>query len=101
MNFDLRFPYTSEKIFILTYQNEHDDGNSSKVQDYSPGKVPWGPDRELPGCSWDPKGMLALLDLEEDEVLLGGDQLHHVDYGGGGEAPPLRLLISRTTRLPN
>ena len=40
MNFDLRFPYTSEKIFILTYQNEHDDGNSSKVQDYSPGKVP-------------------------------------------------------------
>ena len=40
MNFDLRFPYTSEKIFILTYQNEHDDVNSSKVQDYSPGKVP-------------------------------------------------------------
>ena len=101
MNSDFEFPYTFEKIFFLTNQNEHDDVNSSKVQDYSPGKVPWGPDRELPGCSWDPKRMLALLDLEEDEVLLGGDQLHHVVYGGGGEAPPLRLLISRTTRLPN
>ena len=37
--------------------------------------------------------MLALLDLEEDEVVLGGDQLHHVEAGPGGEAPPLRLLI--------
>ena len=101
MNSDFESPYALKKIFFLTNQNEHDDVNSSKVQDYSPGKVPWGPDRELPGCSWDPKRMLALLDLEEDEVLLGGDQLHHVDYGGGGEAPPLRLLISRTTRLPN
>ena len=30
--------------------------------------------------------MLALLDLEQDEVLLGGDQLHHPD---GKKAPPL------------
>ena len=40
MNSDFEFPYTFEKIFFLTNQNEHDDVNSSKVQDYSPGKVP-------------------------------------------------------------
>ena len=45
--------------------------------------------------------MLALLDLEEDEVLLGGDQLHHVEGGAGGEAPPLRLLIPSASRLPS
>ena len=43
--------------------------------------------------------MLALLDLEEDEVILGCDQLHHVEAGSGGEAPPLRLLIPSTSRL--
>ena len=45
--------------------------------------------------------MLALLDLEEDEVVLGGDQLHHVEAGSGGEAPPLRLLIPSASRLPS
>ena len=45
--------------------------------------------------------MLALLDLEEDEVVLGGDQLHHVEAGPGGEAPPLRLLIPSASRLPS
>ena len=40
MNFDFGFPYTFEKVFFLNNQNEHDDVNSSKVQDYSPGKVP-------------------------------------------------------------
>ena len=40
MTFDFGFPYTFEIIFFLSYQNEHDDVNSSKVQDYSPGKVP-------------------------------------------------------------
>ena len=33
MNFDFGFPYTFEKISFLTFQNEYDDVNSSKVQD--------------------------------------------------------------------
>ena len=73
----------------------------SKVQDHSPGKIPWGPDGESSCGSVDPESVLALLDLEEDEVLLGGDQLHHVEAGVGGEAPPLRLLIPSASRLPS
>ena len=45
--------------------------------------------------------MLALLDLEEDEVVLGGDQLHHVEADLVGEAPPLRLLIFSASSLPS